>query len=77
LKKEKIGFQSRLELQYLQPNENGSVGYENFPEDGNDLYTMTQWYPRMCVYSDFHGWQNHQFTGRGEFALVFGNFKVS
>jgi hypothetical protein len=55
----------------------GRGGYENFPEDGNDLYTMTQWYPRMCVYSDFHGWQNHQFTGRGEFALVFGNFKVS
>jgi hypothetical protein len=28
------------------------------------------------VYSDFQGWQNHQFTGRGEFALVFGNYKV-
>lgn len=55
----------------------GRGGYEYFPEDGNDLYTMTQWYPRMCVYSDFHGWQNHQFTGRGEFALVFGNFKVN
>lgn len=54
----------------------GRGGYENFPEDGNDLYTMTQWFPRMCVYSDFHGWQNHQFTGRGEFALVFGNYKV-
>ncbi|PZU87244.1 MAG: aminopeptidase, partial [Chryseobacterium sp.] len=38
--------------------------------------TITQWFPRMCVYSDFHGWQNHQFTGRGEFALVFGNYKV-
>lgn len=55
----------------------GRGGYENFPEDGNDLYTMTQWYPRMCVYSDFKGWQNNQFTGRGEFALEFGNFKVS
>ncbi|MDR4951665.1 M1 family metallopeptidase [Chryseobacterium sp. ES2] len=55
----------------------GRGGFENFPEDGNDLYTMAQWYPRMCVYSDFQGWQNHQFTGRGEFALVFGDFKVS
>ena len=55
----------------------GRGGYENFAEDGNDLYTMAQWYPRMCVYSDFQGWQNHQFTGRGEFALVFGDFKVS
>jgi hypothetical protein len=37
---------------------------------------MSQWYPRMCVYSDFQGWQNKQFTGRGEFALVFGNYNV-
>lgn len=55
----------------------GRGGYEYFPEDGNHLFTMTQWYPRLCVYSDFQGWQNHQFTGRGEFALTFGNFKVS
>jgi hypothetical protein len=54
----------------------GRGGYEFFPEDGNHLFTMTQWYPRMCVYSDFEGWQNKQFTGRGEFALAFGNFKV-
>lgn len=54
----------------------GRGGYEYFPEDGNYLFTMTQWYPRLCVYSDFQGWQNHQFAGRGEFALTFGNFKV-
>ena len=55
----------------------GRGGFEYFSEDGNDLYTMAQWYPRLCVYSDFQGWQNHQFTGSGEFALAFGNFKVS
>ncbi len=55
----------------------GRGGYENFPEDGNDLYTMTQWYPRLCVYSDFQGWQNQQFVGSGEFSLTFGNFKVA
>jgi hypothetical protein len=54
----------------------GRGGYEYFPGDGNYLFTMTQWYPRLCVYSDFQGWQNHQFAGRGEFALTFGNFKV-
>ncbi|MBS1921599.1 MAG: M1 family metallopeptidase [Bacteroidetes bacterium] len=57
-------------------SQGGRGGYEYFPEDGNYLFTMTQWYPRLCVYSDFQGWQNHQFTGRGEFALTFGNFKV-
>ena len=55
----------------------GRGGFEYFPEDGNDLYTITQWYPRLCVYSDFQGWQNHQFAGSGEFALTFGNFKVA
>lgn len=54
----------------------GRGGYELFPEDGNYLFTITQWYPRLCVYSDFQGWQHNQFTGRGEFALTFGNFKV-
>ena len=54
----------------------GRGGYEFFPADGNYLFTMTQWYPRLCVYSDFQGWQNHQFTGRGEFALTFGDFRV-
>jgi len=54
----------------------GRGGYEYFADDGNYLFTMTQWYPRLCVYSDFQGWQNNQFTGRGEFALTFGNFKV-
>ena len=52
-------------------------GYENFPEDNNNNYTMTQWYPRMCKYGDEIGWQNHQFTGTGEFTLSFGNFKVA
>ena len=56
--------------------EGGRGGYELFPEDGNYLFTIAQWYPRLCVYSDFQGWQNHQFTGRGEFALTFGNYKV-
>jgi len=54
----------------------GRGGYEIFSDDGNALFTMTQWFPRLCVYSDFQGWQNHQFAGTGEFALAFGNYTV-
>ena len=54
----------------------GRGGFEYFPEDGNHLFTMAQWFPRLCVYSDFQGWQHKQFTGRGEFALTFGNYDV-
>jgi hypothetical protein len=51
-------------------------GMEFFPEDGNYVYTIAQFFPRMCVYDDYQGWQNKQFLGRGEFALPFGDYKV-
>ncbi len=54
----------------------GRGGYEYFEKDGNYIFTISQWYPRLCVYSDVTGWQNKQFTGRGEFALTFGDFEV-
>ncbi len=54
----------------------GRSGYEHFEEDGNNLYTIAQFYPRLATYSDIEGWQNKQFLGSGEFALEFGNFDV-
>jgi len=51
-------------------------GMEYFPEDGNYLYTIAQFFPRMCVYDDYQGWQNKQFLGRAEFTLPFGDYKV-
>ena len=55
----------------------GRSGYEHFPEDGNKVYAMAQFYPRMAVYNDVEGWQNSQFFGRDEFALPFGDFQVN
>ncbi|MEM6262938.1 MAG: M1 family metallopeptidase [Bacteroidota bacterium] len=54
----------------------GRSGFEYFEEENNYLYTIAQFYPRMCLYNDVEGWQNKQFLGRGEFTLTFGNFKV-
>lgn len=54
----------------------GRGGYEYFLEDGNYLYAFAQWYPRMCVFDDYEGWQNKQFLGQGEFALTFGDYEV-
>lgn len=65
---------SYTEYDRMKYDERG--GYEFFPEDGNYLYTLAQWYPRMCVFDDYEGWQNKQFLGDGEFTLTFGNFKV-
>lgn len=54
----------------------GRGGMEYFPEDGNYIYFIAQWFPRMCVFDDYEGWQNKQFLGAGEFALTFGNYRV-
>jgi hypothetical protein len=55
----------------------GRSGYELFEKEGNRLYVIAQFYPRMAVYNDVEGWQNMQFWGGGEFALPFGNFDVN
>ncbi|HBJ94731.1 MAG TPA: aminopeptidase, partial [Hyphomonadaceae bacterium] len=56
-------------------------GYEHFPDDeregGNDIFLIAQWFPRMVAYSDFEGWHNKEFLGRGEFTLEFGDYDVA
>ena len=72
-------FSFSVDWSYTEYNRqvfDGRGGYEFFPEDGNYVYTFAQWFPRMCVYDDYEGWQNKQFLGQGEFALTFGNYSV-
>ena len=56
-------------------------GYEHFPDDnrpgGNDIFLLAQWFPRMAAYTDYEGWHNKEFLGRGEFTLEFGDYDVS
>jgi len=76
--KGKVSF--RIKWNYKIPERmkiGGRGGYEKFGSDSNCTFTITQWYPRMCVYNDYQGWNHKQFTGRGEFSLVFGNFEVN
>jgi len=58
-------------------NQRGRSGYEYFEKDDNRAYVIAQFFPRMCVYNDVEGWQNYQFWGNGEFALVFGDYDVN
>ena len=55
---------------------NARTGYEFFPRDGNYIYEIAQWFPRLAIYDDVNGWQVKQFLGSGEFALEFGNYTV-
>jgi hypothetical protein len=66
------GGKTALELSY---------GF-NIPEHGADrmgrdgsLYEIAQWYPRMAVYDDVHGWNTDQYLGQGEFYLEYGNIE--
>jgi hypothetical protein len=77
--KSKGKFVFKIKWNYKIPERmkiGGRGGYEFFEDNGNCLFTISQWYPRMCVYNDYGGWNNKQFTGRGEFSLAFGDFKV-
>lgn len=41
-----------------------------------DIFSVAQWYPRMCVYDDVRGWNTLPYQGAGEFYLEYGNFDV-
>jgi hypothetical protein len=52
------------------------TGFEFFEEDGNYIYEMAHWFPRLAAYTDYQGWQHKQFVGSGEFTLEFGDYLV-
>ncbi|MHC4975312.1 MAG: M1 family metallopeptidase [Planctomycetota bacterium] len=54
----------------------GRTGYDPY-DDGNNVYGIAHWYPRMAAYTDVNGWQHKQFLGRGEFTLEMSDFEVS
>jgi hypothetical protein len=41
------------------------------------IFTVAQWYPRMCVFDDVMGWNTLPYTGPGEFYLEYGDFDIS
>lgn len=62
----------------------GRGGYECFPveaapenQDKDCIFFLAQWFPRMTAFSDYEGWHNKAFLGRGEFTLEFGDYDVS
>ena len=42
-----------------------------------DIFSVAQWYPRMCVFDDIQGWNTEPYLGPSEFYLEYGNFDVS
>src|SRR2546422_4460347 len=44
---------------------------------GTRLYEIGQWYPRLVVYDDVHGWNPLPYIGAGEFYLEYGDYDVA
>ncbi len=51
-------------------------GFDYFEKDGNYIYNLGQWYPRVAAYTDNGAWDNRTFFGLGEFLLEFGDFDM-
>lgn len=57
----------------------GRSGWECFEgehEGGDCIYQIAQWFPRAAAFTDYEGWTNKAFLGRGEFTLEFGDYTV-
>lgn len=66
-----------------------ALSYEfEIPEYGTDrmgrlktkngwVYEVAQWFPRVCVYDDLHGWNTMPYLGAGEFYLEYGDIDFS
>ena len=39
-----------------------------------DIFTVAQWYPRMCVFDEIQGWNTLPYLGPSEFYLEYGDF---
>jgi len=51
-------------------------GFDHFEGDGNNIYNLGQWYPRIAGYTDAAAWNNRTFYGLGEFQTEFGTYDV-
>lgn len=52
-------------------------GFENYKRNNNDVFFISQWFPRLAAYTDSQGWEHKQFLGSGEFLLEFGDYNVN
>ena len=66
----------KIDFSFLSPKY-GSDRMGILETKNGKLYTIAQWYPRMCVYDDLNAWNNLPYTGQGEFYLEYGDFNIN
>ncbi len=68
-------LQLRISWSFIVPRY-GSDRMGMFNAKEGKVYEIGQWYPRMYVYDDVHGWNPLPYLGEGEFYLEYGDFDV-
>ena len=66
----------KIEFSYISPKY-GSDRTGVLDTKNGKIFTIAQWYPRMCVYDDLRGWNTLPYQGAGEFYLEYGDFDVN
>ncbi|SKA11071.1 M1 family metallopeptidase [Sediminibacterium ginsengisoli] len=72
------GAQLKLKIEYsfISPDQ-GSDRMGVLKTKNGKIFTVAQWYPRMCVFDDVSGWNTLPYTGPGEFYLEYGDFDIN
>jgi hypothetical protein len=65
----------KIDFSYISPEE-GSDRTGVLETKNGKIFTIAQWYPRMCVYDDVRGWNVNPYLGASEFYLEYGDFDV-
>jgi len=66
----------KIEYTFLSPKYGSDrMGIED--TKNGKIFTMAQWYPRMCVYDDVLGWNTSPYLGASEFYLEYGTLSAN
>jgi hypothetical protein len=66
----------KIDFSFISPNQ-GSDRLGILGTKYGKIFTIAQWYPRMCVYDDILGWNTNPYLGASEFYLEYGDFDVT
>ncbi len=66
----------KIEYSFISPDYGSDrMGVEE--TKNGKIFTVAQWYPRMCVYDDQQGWNTLPYLGAGEFYLEYGDITAN
>ena len=66
----------KIEYTFLSPKYGSDrMGVED--TKNGKIFTIAQWYPRMCVYDDIMGWNTLPYLGASEFYLEYGTLSAN